>query len=43
MTKFIDPSFSSRPSNKAYRDNYEATFGKKKPKKTKPTAPKTSR
>lgn len=27
--KFEEKSFSSRPSSDAYRDNWEATFGKK--------------
>ena len=26
MTKFLDPSFSSRPASAKYRDNWEATF-----------------
>lgn len=28
MTKFLDKSFSSRPSSREYRDNYDRTFKK---------------
>lgn len=30
MTKFLDKSFSSRPSSREYRDNYDRTFKKKR-------------
>lgn len=26
MSKFLDPSFSSRPATQAYRDNFDRTF-----------------
>ena len=29
MTKFEQPSFSSPPNNKKYRDNWDRIFGKK--------------
>lgn len=28
MTKYLNPTFNSRPSSDAYRDNYDQTFGK---------------
>ena len=28
MTKFLDKSFSSRPSSREYRDNFDRVFGK---------------
>jgi len=28
MTKFLEPSFSSRPNNKNFDANYDRTFGK---------------
>jgi hypothetical protein len=28
--KYLNPSFSSRPANKKFRDNWDQTFGKKK-------------
>lgn len=30
--KYLDKSFSSRPSNEAYRSNWDAVFGPKKEK-----------
>jgi hypothetical protein len=32
--KYIQKSFSSRPSNKAYKDNFDRTFGKKPTRKS---------